>query len=84
MVLGSVGSYASVDSYYGFDDLDGRLLGGSVGDAINSSAEGATAREKIESQTIVKPTLEQTLAVINNPDLNREGMVDAMSTLYKQ
>lgn len=41
------------------------------------------AREKSSPQRIVKPTLEQTLAVINNPDLNREGMAKAVSQLYR-
>src|SRR3989344_7093475 len=55
-------------------NYDGRFVGVGAG--------GAVAREKSAPQSIVQPTLEQTLAVINNPDLNREGMLKAVSQLY--
>lgn len=55
----------------------GRLVGVSNGVA---SAEGANA----QGTRIVTPTLEQTLAIVNNPDLDRPGMVGALSDLYKQ
>ena len=52
----------------------GRLVGVGAGGAV---------RAKNASPGIVQPTLEQTLAVINNPDLNREGMIRAVSQLYR-
>ncbi|MCF7798988.1 hypothetical protein K9M74_03725 [Candidatus Woesearchaeota archaeon] len=61
---------------------NGRFLG--VGDGVAQVGAGGTSHEKTTSQKIVQPTLEQTLAVINNPDLNREGMIKAVSTFYKQ
>jgi len=62
-------------------DSDGRFLGVSDGVASGEkSAAGATPGNTV----IVHPTLEQTLSVINNPDLNREGMVKAMSDFYKE
>ena len=51
---------------------------------VGVGAGGAVAREKSAPQSIVQPTLEQTLEVINNPDFNREGMLKAVSQLYKR
>ncbi|MBI4739358.1 hypothetical protein HY772_07475 [Candidatus Woesearchaeota archaeon] len=56
-------------------DNSGRFVGVGAGGAV---------RAKTTSPGIVQPTLEQTLAVINNPDLNREGMIRAVSQLYRQ
>ncbi|MBI2133428.1 hypothetical protein HYU11_01975 [Candidatus Woesearchaeota archaeon] len=76
------GRLAYLDGYYyglgGYYDIynNGRFVGVGAG--------GAVAREKSASQSIVQPTLEQTLAVINNPDLNREGMLKAVYKLYLQ
>lgn len=69
------GYYIGLVGYYYFN-IFGRFVGVGAG--------GAVAREKSAPQSIVQPTLEQTLAVINNPDLNREGMLKAVSQLYKR
>lgn len=67
----------SSSSAYGSDSDDcGRLVG--------VAPEAHIAREKLASPSMVQPPLEQILAVINNPDLNREGMVTAASKLYKR
>ena len=63
--------------------LDGWSIS-NVGRFVGVGAGGAVAREKSAPQSIVQPTLEQTLAVIINPDLNREGMLKAVSQLYKR
>ena len=59
--------------YLGYDS--GRFVGVGAGGAV---------RAKTASPGIVQPTLEQVLAVINNPDMNREGMIRAVSQLYRQ
>ena len=56
------------------------LLG--VGDGVASVGD-ATA-QKTDYSTIVKPTLEQTIDVLNNPDLNREGMIRKVTELYNK
>ncbi len=65
------------------DGLVGYVNIGNSGRFVGVGAGGAVAREKSASQSIVQPTLEQTLAVINNPDLNREGMTKAVCDLYR-
>ena len=55
--------------------IDGRFVGVGAGGAVCA---------KTASHGIVQPTLEQTLAVINNPDLNREGMMQAVREMYRQ
>ena len=75
LVLLSIDYFSYVYGYYNLNNLNGRLVGG--------SARGAV-RAKTVSPEIVQPTLEQTLAVINNPDLNREGMLTAVSQLDKR
>ena len=94
----NIGSYHRINEI-GFDaKAKGRLaflgndISGLVGyDGISNlgrfvvgGAGGAVAREKSAPQSIVQPTLEQTLAVINNPDLNREGMLKAVYQLYNR
>ena len=70
-----LGSYEDID-------LNGCFVG--RGRFIGVGAGGAVAHEKSAPQSIVQPTLEQTLTVINNPDLNRQGMAKAISQLYKR
>ena len=48
-----------------------------------SNSGGGLGVAKLAPLSIVQPTLEQTLGVINNPDLNREGMSRAVSQLYE-
>src|SRR3989338_5947868 len=60
-------------------DLDGDRYIYDIGRFVGEGARGAVAREKSAPQRSVQPTLEQTLAVINNPDLNRKGMLNAVS-----
>ena len=79
MWFGSVGNNNSnIICNDDLNDDNGRLLGDSDGVAYKS-AEG-TAHGNI----IMKPTLEQSIAIINNPDLNREGMIKAIKEVYKQ
>lgn len=53
--------------------------------AVVVAPEAHVAREKTAPQnTITQQTLEQTLAVINNPDLNREGMIKTITQLHKR
>ena len=61
---------------------NGRFLGVSDGVAGKSTV-GAT-HEKISGSSIVAPTLEQTLAIVNNSDFNREDMVREFTTKYQQ
>ena len=68
---------SSIDYYSGV--YGDNLLGNITGRLVRVAPEAHVAREKADSQRI----LEQTLAVINNPDLNRDGMVKAVSRLYK-
>ena len=93
----SIGSYHRINEV-GFDpQAKGRLvylynddygLGGIKYIANNGRfvgvGAGGAVRAKNDSPGIVQPTLEETLAVINNPDLNREGMIRAVSQLYRQ
>ncbi len=93
----NIGSYHRINEV-GFDKRakgrlaflngDGGGLGGggisNRGRFVGVGAGGAVARKESAPQGIVQPTLEQTLAVINNPDLNREGMLKAVSRLYRQ
>ncbi|MCK4670488.1 MAG: hypothetical protein KAT43_04750, partial [Nanoarchaeota archaeon] len=75
--------YYDVDGLGGDSGIyySGRFFG--VSDRVAQlSAEGA-AHERSTTQGIVYPTLEQTLAIVNNPILNRVGMVRAISQLYK-
>lgn len=44
---------------------------------------GGAVHDKSAYESVVQPTLEQILAVINNPDLNREDMVKAIAQLCK-
>lgn len=75
-VLNRFDSISNAFGYYNLNSTNGRLVG------VAPKAQ-VVAREKSDSQGIVQPTLEQTLAIINNPDLNRDGMVKAVSQLYK-
>jgi hypothetical protein len=45
---------------------------------------GAVRAKNASPAGIAQPTLEQTLAIINNPNLNREGMIKAVIQLYRQ
>jgi hypothetical protein len=62
---------------------------GSVDNDPYSSADGFDLINDLNSRLVgvsdgvATPTLEQTLAVINNPNINREGMVEAFSLLYQ-
>ena len=93
----SIGSYHRINEVNFDPQTKGRLvylnydndgLGG--GDSVSFSGRfvgvgaGGAVRAKNVSLGIVQPTLEQTLEVINNPDLNREGMIRAVSQLYRQ
>ncbi len=85
-------------NYYGLDGYDcilsdGRFVGVDAGGAVAretqenqrfSGPQNSQVLRESAPQSIVQPTLEQTLAVINNPDLNREGMLKAVSQLYKR
>ena len=73
--------------------LSGRFVGVGAGGAVAretqenqrfSGPQNSQVLRESAPQSIVQPTLEQTLAVINNPDLNREGMLKAVSQLYKR
>ncbi len=46
-------------------------------------AEGESKISRQEAITEKRPTLERVLAIINNPDLNREGMASAVTNLYE-
>ena len=54
-------------------DIFGRFVGVGAGGAVG---------EKITPSIIARPTLEQTLAVLRNPNLDRKGMEEAVSRLY--
>src|SRR3989344_3073349 len=93
----NIGSYHRINKA-GFDaQAKGRLVylgNGNIGldgnhniDIYNSYGcfvVVSAVRAKTASSGIVQPTLEQTLAVINNPDLNREDTIKAGSQLYRQ
>jgi len=71
-------------------DAGGGSLGGGSGRLVGVSG-GATRigveaveLEKLVSQAVFRPSSDEILAVINNPDLNREGMIRAVSELYEQ
>ena len=66
------GNNAAADCGNNLDSGNGRVLG------VDRSAEGGVAQE------IVRPTLEETVAVINNPDLNRKGMIKQVTKMYQQ
>ncbi|MFH1290253.1 MAG: hypothetical protein ABIH92_02475 [Nanoarchaeota archaeon] len=73
--------YFSLSGLHGNDNFNliGRFFG--VGDGVASisvSAEGATL-EKGVPKSVVRATLEETLTFINDPDLNREDMVAAVT-----
>lgn len=76
LVVDSIGGYSNADGLINLDNDDNDHL-------VGVRRGAAVTHEKSSPQRIVKPTLEQTLAVINNPDLNRAGMVRAVSQLYK-
>ncbi|MFH1650241.1 MAG: hypothetical protein ABIA93_06865 [Candidatus Woesearchaeota archaeon] len=65
--------YSDATVSYGLDVNLARLVG---------VAAEPLAPEKSGSM-LVKPTLDQIMGVINNPDLNRTGMLDAVSKLYR-
>lgn len=95
----NIGSYHRINDT-GFDkEAKGRLVYlGSINNGLDGDDSiydngrffgvggGAASAQKIlaPSQNVQTPTLEQTLAVINNADLNREGMLKAVSQLYKR
>ncbi len=70
------GGNSDVDGDYYLNNSDAGLAG--------VAPEAHVAREKSVSPNVVQPTLEQTLAVINNPDLDKNGMIKAVSQLYKR
>ncbi|MFH1770684.1 MAG: hypothetical protein ABH828_03945 [archaeon] len=68
---------------YGLDDdIDSVGVFVGVGDGVASVGD-ATA-QKTNYSTVVKPTLEQTIDVLNDPDLNREGMIKKVTELYNK
>ncbi len=94
---GNIGSYHRINEV-GFDkqakghlayldlNYDGLNCDSSIysdGRFVGVCAGGAVARESAP-QSIVQPTLEQILTVINNPYLDREGMLKAVSQLYNR
>lgn len=96
LVLDGIGSYSKANGDVNLDYYIGRLVGVAQemrkiphfcaekkSDVSFLAPEAHVAREKSSPQSIVQPTLEQTLAVINNPDLNRKGMAKAVSKLFK-
>ena len=58
----------------------GRFLG--VGDGVASIGD-ATTQKISEPQQVTGATLEETLKIINNPDMNRADMVEAVHKVYK-
>ena len=93
----SIGSYHRINEVAFDEEARGRLVyldgggGGLGGDYgiyyggrfVGVSAGGAQTQKVTASPKVRAPTLEQTLAVINNADLNREGMVGALRQLYQ-
>ena len=78
--VGSVGDeYSYADGNYDLDYIFGRLVG--VAPEVHSEVPEST--QKNSDLQIVTPSLEQTLAIVNNPDYNRVDMVEAISQLYK-
>ena len=60
--------------------ISGRFLG--VSDGVASIGD-ATQKILEPKKQVVGATLEQTLSIINNPDMNRVDMVGAVHTLYE-
>jgi len=75
--------YGSGGGLLGFDYIGdfGRFL--VVGDGVAPvSTEGASL-ETITAPTIIAPTLEETLAIIGNPDYNKADMVREITARYQ-
>ncbi|HLC46467.1 MAG TPA: hypothetical protein VJI75_01875 [Candidatus Nanoarchaeia archaeon] len=67
-------------NYYGLNgysnaNYDGRFVGVGAGGAVG---------EKITPSIITQPTLEQTLAILNDPDLSKNAMEKAIRQMYKR
>jgi hypothetical protein len=77
LCVGSVGSLSSLA-------IGGRNLDNDGGRLIGVAPEAPIAHEKSTDSNLVQPSLEQILYIVNDPDLNREGMVKAVSRLYKK
>jgi hypothetical protein len=77
-------SYADCDYILG--NYDSRLVGVRAPEAQVVAREnlGAKVQAEPENKLIVAPTLDQMLAIVNSPDLNRQGMVEAITAKYQQ
>ena len=78
---GPSGSGRALDCSGGPSGSDGGL--GARAKILRRLSYDGLGVAKLAPLSIVQPTLEQMLKVINNPDLNREGMSRAVSELYK-